>query len=137
MKTLIASIFALVLFSCSQEPELNDPLEGNWSYTSLDLSGQKPVIKATFSVVRSGDSYVFNNLEISVDGAKSTDYSTVLTGVETGDKIGKIKFSNGSNIIEMTNADHLIAHPSWFVEKVQIEKGNQVYTYTGASILIN
>jgi hypothetical protein len=132
MKSLIL-ILAIALISCS-DYEPTDNLAGAWSYESLDLTGAKPDIKASFSITPSGDSYAISNIDIIINGVASSNHTATVTNTLKGDKIGKLKFTNGDVIIEFTNMDQLGSYPSWAIEKVQMELGNEIFTYNGGGL---
>lgn len=136
MKKLIYLILIITLISCG-EPEVKDPVTGNWSYKSLDLSNTKPVINASFTIVPFGGTYKLENLSITINGSPSLNHSVVISDAIKGDRIGKIKFNNGEDIIEMIMMNQLELYPAWYIEKVAIENNNQIFEYSGQFLKAN
>jgi hypothetical protein len=132
MKKYLFAIIVLAIVAC-EDPTPTDPIVGKWTFESYSLSGN-PAIKASFNIVSAGESYNIENLQVSIDGTPSNNHSVVMSGVKQGDKIGKMSFNNGEAIIEFINMDQLGTYPTWFIDEVKMEKGNQIFTYKGQGL---
>lgn len=128
-KLIVLSLFS-VLLACSDN-EKSDPMEGPWQYQTTDVSGTKPLIKASFIVKAKGDTYTLNNLLVTVNTTESTDFSYSLEAVQKGDRIGKIIFTKGADIITMYKFDNLVAHPGGTVDSVIYMQGSTKIKYIG------
>lgn len=130
MKNAFLSLIAVVgLFSC-EDPEIKDPVAGNWIYENQS-------IKASFTFVPADRTYTVSNISITINGANSIDFTATVEAVEMGDKIGKLIFTKGDQTITLFNCDNLVMHPGWTIDDVEYKNGSAITKFKGGSLKAN
>lgn len=132
MKKLII-IFLLFPFLACEEEE-NPIVTGAWWFYTLDQSNTKPNINATFEITvdDSGDRYLINNLELTIDGIPATGFNSQIEG--HGDTLNKIVLSDGQNEISMYGG--IFLRTDWVLfDSVVFTQSNVRHWYPGQRLI--
>jgi hypothetical protein len=145
MKTKAFLIVALtvIVFACSEEPEVKDPVVGDWKHTitrPLDVNyvlGDPiyPAITTTFTITRDVNSYSITNVKTEFAGREFETEANIGDAV-LGESISALTFTGEDFYINMKDIRFLEMHTGASVDSLMLKNPGKptVYKIKGSAL---